>query len=66
MHANNLELLPFEIAPRRPGDPAQIVAASDRVRMKFRRKPQHDNLATIIAHASRGSRGCEKQVLMPQ
>ena len=40
-----------EIAPRRPGDPAQIVAASDRARMKLGWKPQYDDLATIIAHA---------------
>jgi UDP-glucose 4-epimerase len=40
-----------EIAPRRPGDPAQIVAASDRARMKIGWKPQYDDLNTIIAHA---------------
>jgi len=40
-----------EVAPRRPGDPAQIVAASDYVRMKLGWKPQYDDLATIIAHA---------------
>jgi UDP-glucose 4-epimerase len=40
-----------EIAPRRPGDPAQIVAASDRARMKLGWKPRYDDLATIIAHA---------------
>jgi UDP-glucose 4-epimerase len=40
-----------EIAPRRPGDPAKIVAASDYVRMKLGWKPQYDDLATIIAHA---------------
>jgi UDP-glucose 4-epimerase len=39
-----------EIAPRRPGDPAQIVAASDRART-LGWKPQYDDLATIIAHA---------------
>ena len=40
-----------EAAPRRPGDPAQIVAASDRARMALGWTPQYDNLATIIAHA---------------
>jgi UDP-glucose 4-epimerase len=40
-----------EVAPRRPGDPAQIVAASDRARIKLGWKPQYDDLATIIAHA---------------
>jgi UDP-glucose 4-epimerase len=41
----------FEIAPRRPGDPAKIVAASDRVRMMLGWNPHYDDLATIIAHA---------------
>ena len=40
-----------EIAPRRPGDPAKIVAASDYLRMKLGWQPQYDDLATIIAHA---------------
>jgi UDP-glucose 4-epimerase len=40
-----------EIAPRRPGDPAQIVAASDRVRTTLGWAPRYDDLATIIAHA---------------
>jgi UDP-glucose 4-epimerase len=40
-----------EVAPRRPGDPAQIIAASDRARIKLGWKPQYDDLATIIAHA---------------
>src|SRR5262249_1045836 len=39
-----------EIAPRRPGDPAQIVAATDRARIALGWKPQYDDLATIIAH----------------
>jgi UDP-glucose 4-epimerase len=40
-----------EIAPRRPGDPAQIVAASDRARAMLGWRPQYGDLATIIAHA---------------
>jgi UDP-glucose 4-epimerase len=40
-----------EIAPRRPGDPAQIVAACDRARTLLGWTPQYDDLATIIAHA---------------
>jgi UDP-glucose 4-epimerase len=40
-----------EVAPRRAGDPAQIVAASDRARIKLGWNPQYDDLATIIAHA---------------
>ena len=40
-----------ESAPRRPGDPAKIVAASDRARTMLGWTPQYDDLATIIAHA---------------
>ena len=40
-----------EIAPRRPGDPAQIVAASDRARAMLGLTPRYDDLATIITHA---------------
>jgi UDP-glucose 4-epimerase len=40
-----------EIAPRRPGDPAQIVAASDRTHAMLGWKAQYDDLAAIIAHA---------------
>ncbi len=40
-----------EIVPRRLGDPARIIAASDRARTILGWKPQYDDLATIIAHA---------------
>ena len=40
-----------ETAPRRLGDPARIVAASDRARAMLGWKPQYDDLATIITHA---------------
>jgi UDP-glucose 4-epimerase len=43
--------LEVEIAPRRPGDPAQIVAAPDRARAMLGWTPQYDDLATMIAHA---------------
>jgi UDP-glucose 4-epimerase len=38
-------------APRRPGDPARIVAASDRIRATLKWQPQYDDLATIVTHA---------------
>ncbi len=38
-------------ADRRPGDPARIVAASDRVRDVLKWQPQFDDLATIVTHA---------------
>ena len=40
-----------EVAPRRSGDPAKIIAASDYVRMKLGWRQQYDDLGTIIAHA---------------
>jgi len=38
-------------AGARPGDPAQIVAKSDLIRQTLGWQPQHDDLATIVAHA---------------
>jgi UDP-glucose 4-epimerase len=40
-----------EIAPRRPGDPAQIIASSDRARALIGWKPKLDDLETIASHA---------------
>jgi UDP-glucose 4-epimerase len=40
-----------EHSARRPGDPPQIVAASDRARAVLGWKPQYDDLATIVTHA---------------
>ncbi len=38
-------------AAARPGDPAQIVAKSDRIRSLLGWQPQFDDLATIVSHA---------------
>ncbi len=54
-----------EIAPRRPGDPAQIIAASDRARTILGWKPQYDDLATIIAHALAWERSLRKIPAVP-
>jgi UDP-glucose 4-epimerase len=40
-----------DFAGRRPGDPARIVAASDRIRAALKWQPQFDDLATIVTHA---------------
>lgn len=40
-----------ETAPRRPGDPAQIVAASDKARDTLHWQPRYDDLDTIVANA---------------
>jgi UDP-glucose 4-epimerase len=42
---------PVENAPRRPGDPAQIVAESQLIRQTLGWRPRFDDLPTIIAHA---------------
>jgi UDP-glucose 4-epimerase len=40
-----------ELGPRRLGDPAQIVAASDRARATLQWQPHFDDLDTIVTHA---------------
>jgi UDP-glucose 4-epimerase len=40
-----------DLSPRRPGDPAQIVASSDRARALLGWTPAHDDLHTIVSHA---------------
>jgi UDP-glucose 4-epimerase len=40
-----------ELADRRPGDPAQIVAASERIRSTLKWQPHFDDLDTIVTHA---------------
>jgi UDP-glucose 4-epimerase len=42
---------PVEIAPRREGDPAQIVAYSDRAPETLGWRPRFDDLSVIVAHA---------------
>ena len=39
------------LADRRPGDPPQIVAASDLVRSTLKWEPQYEDLDTIVRHA---------------
>jgi UDP-glucose 4-epimerase len=45
----------FEVrlADRRPGDPAAIVAASDKIRSALNWTPEFDNLDTIVSQALR-------------
>ena len=45
--------VPFDIAPRRAGDPAVLVAASDRARRDLGWAPRHTDLAGIIGSAWR-------------
>ncbi len=39
------------LSPRRPGDPASIVAGSDRIRRELGWLPEHDDLDRIVAQA---------------
>ena len=43
--------IPATVAPRRPGDPATLIAASDRIRADLGWTPRHADLETIIATA---------------
>ena len=40
-----------KLSPRRPGDPAAIVAASSKIRSELGWVPEHDDLDTIVAQA---------------
>ena len=44
-------LLYTSITPRRAGDPAQLVASSEKAKTVLGWKPQYDDLETIIASA---------------
>ncbi|MDB5511666.1 MAG: galE [Enterovirga sp.] len=42
---------PVKLSPRRPGDPAAIIAKADRIRAELGWVPQHDDLDAIVAQA---------------
>ncbi len=42
---------PVRISPRRPGDPARIVAAADKIRDRLGWVPRYDDLQTIVTQA---------------
>lgn len=48
--ASNVDF-PVKLSPRRPGDPAAIVAASAKIRDSLGWKPEHDDLDAIVAQA---------------
>jgi UDP-glucose 4-epimerase len=50
-----------EIAPRRDGDPAQIVADAQRARTTLGWQPRFDDLSTIVAHALAWERELKKR-----
>ena len=42
---------PIEISPRRPGDPAVLVAKSDRLGEVLKWQPRYNDLSMIVGHA---------------
>jgi UDP-glucose 4-epimerase len=42
---------PVRMSPRRPGDPAAIVARAERIRDELGWQPRYDDLTLIVAHA---------------
>ena len=43
--------IPAQVGPRRPGDPAALVAGSDKIRRELGWKPLYPDLRTIVEHA---------------
>jgi UDP-glucose 4-epimerase len=43
--------IPAEIGRRRPGDPATLIASSDKIRRELGWQPQYSELRTIVEHA---------------
>jgi UDP-glucose 4-epimerase len=43
--------IPLRLAPRRPGDPAVLVASSDRIRAELGWEPAKQDLTAILADA---------------
>jgi UDP-glucose 4-epimerase len=43
--------IPAEIGARRPGDPATLIASSDKIRRELGWEPQYPELRTIVEHA---------------
>ncbi|SFC95343.1 UDP-glucose 4-epimerase [Bosea sp. CRIB-10] len=42
---------PVRLSPRRPGDPAALVAKADRIRAELGWQPEHDDLTEIVTQA---------------
>ncbi len=59
------EKLVRTIAPRRPGDPATLVAATTRIRATLDWTPRYDQLETIVGHALEWERQLDLRGLRP-
>ena len=54
---------PVEVAPRRPGDPPELVAAAERIRATLGWQPQFDDLEEIVASALAWERHLQRRNL---
>ncbi len=43
--------IPAEVGPRRPGDPAVLIAGSEKIRRELGWRPRYPDLRTIVEHA---------------
>lgn len=43
--------IPAEVAPRRPGDPARLIASAAKAHRELGWKPKYPDLETIMQHA---------------
>jgi UDP-glucose 4-epimerase len=43
--------VPYEVGPRREGDPPSLVASSEKLRERLEWSPQYADLRTIVQHA---------------
>jgi UDP-glucose 4-epimerase len=48
--------IPAEVGPRRPGDPAILIASADSIRQELGWQPKHSDLETIVGDAWRWSK----------
>jgi len=55
----------WEVAPRRPGDPAVLYAASDRAQAELKWTPRYAELDVIVRHAWRWHSGHPRGYLVP-
>jgi UDP-glucose 4-epimerase len=53
VHRTSGRLVPWEAAPRRPGDPARLVASSSKARRELGWTPRRDRLDVIVESAGR-------------
>lgn len=56
------ERMDVRVSARRPGDPAAVVASSDKIRRELGWQPELDDLPTIVRHALEWERGLAQRL----